>query len=59
VYTKEGLAWIENTEGLKDVLARHHPEIVADWLNPGVSAFSVWASKPKPCNPIPIYFRIP
>ncbi|EFJ37878.1 hypothetical protein SELMODRAFT_229898 [Selaginella moellendorffii] len=42
-YTKEGLAWVNNTESLKDVLQRHHGNLVDKWLN-ARSAFSVWSA---------------
>lgn len=57
VYTEKGLEWVNKTEGLKDVLNRHCPELVEKWMN-SASAFSVWsASQPK--SYIPLYFRIP
>ncbi|KAJ4745590.1 Prostaglandin G/H synthase 2 [Rhynchospora pubera] len=40
-YTKRGMQWVKTTEGLRDVMNRHHPEITAKWMN-SASAFSVW-----------------
>ncbi|KAI5084392.1 hypothetical protein GOP47_0000561 [Adiantum capillus-veneris] len=59
VYTKEGLDWVNNTESLKDVLARHHKEITDQWLNPNISAFSVWSANTPSKNLVPLLFRIP
>ncbi|KAJ9540707.1 hypothetical protein OSB04_027213 [Centaurea solstitialis] len=58
VYTKKGFEWVKRTESLKDVLYRHYPHMIDDWMN-STSAFSVWDATPEPYNPIPIYFRIP
>ncbi|KAK4712543.1 hypothetical protein R3W88_007056 [Solanum pinnatisectum] len=57
-YTKKGLEWVNTTEGLKDVLDRHYPEMTEKWMNSN-SAFSVWDSSPQPHNPVPLYFRVP
>jgi alpha-dioxygenase len=57
-YTKEGLKWVNTTESLKDVINRHHPEMIQKWLNSS-SAFSVWDLPPNKHNPIPIFFRVP
>ncbi|KAE8021580.1 hypothetical protein FH972_007457 [Carpinus fangiana] len=57
-YTKKGLAWVNNTENLKDVIDRHHPELTKKWMN-STSAFSVWDSPPNSHNPIPLYLRVP
>ncbi|XP_078165996.1 alpha-dioxygenase PIOX-like [Carex rostrata] len=43
-YTKKGLQWVNTTEGLKDVIHRHYPEITDKWMK-SASAFSVWDSK--------------
>lgn len=59
VYTKEGLAWVNTTESLKDVLLRHHSNLVENWLNPSISAFTVWSVDPQPDNPVPLYLRTP
>jgi alpha-dioxygenase len=40
-YTKKGMQWIKTTEGLRDVMNRHYPEITAKWMK-SASAFSVW-----------------
>ncbi|CAM6040673.1 unnamed protein product [Sphagnum compactum] len=56
VYSKEGLKWVNTTEGLKDVLQRHYPQLVHKWMS-ATSAFSVWNQTPDPYNPIPIYLR--
>ncbi|KAG6542641.1 hypothetical protein Mapa_015972 [Marchantia paleacea] len=55
-YTKEGLRWVNTTEGLKDVLLRHHPEIVKSWMTAS-SAFSVWSAPADSFNLIPPLFR--
>ncbi|XP_049383060.1 alpha-dioxygenase PIOX [Solanum stenotomum] len=57
-YTKKGLEWVNTTEGLKDVLDRHYPEMTEKWMNSS-SAFSVWDSSQQPHNPVPLYFRVP
>ncbi|KAK7391833.1 hypothetical protein VNO78_20256 [Psophocarpus tetragonolobus] len=57
-YTKTGLAWVNSTETLKDVLDRHYSGLTAKWMN-YESAFSVWDSAPQPHNPMPLYLRIP
>lgn len=58
VYTQKGLAWINNTESLKDVLNHHHPELVERWMNSS-SAFSLWSADPMSPNHTPIYLRTP
>ncbi|GLJ28195.1 hypothetical protein SUGI_0553790 [Cryptomeria japonica] len=58
VYTKEGLARVNSTESLKDVLNRHYPEMVKKWVNSS-SAFSVWSANPEALNLVPLYLRIP
>ncbi|KAH9304356.1 hypothetical protein KI387_008760 [Taxus chinensis] len=58
VYTKEGLARVNSTESLKDVLNRHYPEMVEKWMNSS-SAFSVWSASPEPVKFIPLYLRFP
>ncbi|KAH9304358.1 hypothetical protein KI387_008762 [Taxus chinensis] len=58
VYTKEGLARVNSTESLKDVLNRHYPEMVEKWMNSS-SAFSVWSASPEPVKLIPLYLRFP
>lgn len=55
-YTKEGFKWVNTTEGLKDVLRRHHPELVGDWMTAS-SAFSLWNTPPEVPSSIPLYFR--
>ncbi|XP_052139008.1 alpha-dioxygenase PIOX [Oryza glaberrima] len=40
-YTKKGMQWVKTTEGLRDVINRHYPEITAKWMKSS-SAFSVW-----------------
>jgi len=40
-YTKKGMQWVKTTEGLRDVINRHYPEITANWMKSS-SAFSVW-----------------
>lgn len=40
-YTKKGMQWVKTTEGLRDVINRHYPEISAKWMKSS-SAFSVW-----------------
>ncbi|XP_059451714.1 alpha-dioxygenase PIOX-like [Corylus avellana] len=57
-YTKKGFEWVNNTENLKDVIDRHHPELTKKWMN-STSAFSVWDSPPNSHNPIPLYLRVP
>ncbi|GMY13451.1 alpha-dioxygenase PIOX-like [Fagus crenata] len=57
-YTRKGLAWVNSTENLKDILDRHYPEMVKKWIN-STSAFSVWDSPPNSHNPIPLYLRVP
>ncbi|XP_068656572.1 alpha-dioxygenase PIOX-like isoform X2 [Aristolochia californica] len=57
-YTKEGLKWVNSTESLKDVLDRHYPELVRNWMN-STSAFSVWDSAPSKESRIPLYLRLP
>ncbi|XP_078158695.1 alpha-dioxygenase PIOX-like [Carex rostrata] len=42
-YTKKGLQWVNTTEGLRDVIHRHYPEITDKWMK-SASAFSVWDS---------------
>jgi alpha-dioxygenase len=49
---------VNTTESLKDVINRHHPEMIQKWLNSS-SAFSVWDLPPNKHNPIPIFFRVP
>ncbi|XP_024366728.1 alpha-dioxygenase PIOX [Physcomitrium patens] len=56
VYTEEGLKWVNTTEGLKDVLRRHHPELVGDWMTAS-SAFSLWNQTPEKPSWIPLYLR--
>ncbi|KAG0629667.1 hypothetical protein M758_1G120800 [Ceratodon purpureus] len=56
VYTKEGFKWVNTTEGLKDVLRRHYPELVGDWMT-STSAFSVWNQIPEPPQAVPLYLR--
>lgn len=56
VYTKEGFKWVNTTEGLKDVLRRHYPELVGDWMT-STSAFSVWNQVPEPPQSVPLYLR--
>jgi alpha-dioxygenase len=56
VYSKEGFKWVNTTEGLKDVLRRHHPELVGDWMS-ATSAFSVWNQTPDTPNYWPLYLR--
>jgi len=55
-YTKEGLKWVNTTEGLKDVLRRHHPELVGDWMTAS-SAFTVWNQAPEVPHALPLYLR--
>ncbi|KAF3330145.1 hypothetical protein FCM35_KLT05476 [Carex littledalei] len=43
-YTKKGFQWVNTTEGLRDVIHRHYPEITDKWMK-SASAFSVWDSK--------------
>ncbi|CAL5032150.1 unnamed protein product [Urochloa decumbens] len=40
-YTKKGMQWVKTTEGLRDVINRHYPEITAKWMKSS-SAFSMW-----------------
>lgn len=56
IYSKEGFKWVNTTEGLKDVLRRHHPELVGDWMS-ATSAFSVWNQTPDTPNYWPLYLR--
>ena len=56
-YTEEGLAWVNRTENLKDVIDRHFPEMTRNWMRCS-SAFSVWDSLPNPTNYIPLYLRL-
>ena len=35
------MQWVKTTEGLRDVMNRHYPEITAKWMKSS-SAFSVW-----------------
>ncbi|KAF5195507.1 Alpha-dioxygenase [Thalictrum thalictroides] len=59
-YTKKGLAWVNTTESLKDVLQRHYPEMLSTWMNSSKnSVFSVWDSAPPSHNPVPLYLRFP
>ncbi|KAB1211729.1 Alpha-dioxygenase 1 [Morella rubra] len=58
IYTKKGFEWVNTTESLRDVIERHHPDLVKKWMN-STSAFSVWDSPPESHNPVPIYLRIP
>lgn len=58
VYTEKGLEWVNKTESLKDVLNRHHPELVEKWMNSS-SAFSLWSASPEKKNHIPLYLRTP
>ncbi|XP_010243799.1 PREDICTED: alpha-dioxygenase 2 [Nelumbo nucifera] len=55
-YTEQGLAWVNKTETLKDVIDRHYPEMTKKWMR-STSAFSVWDSMPNPTNYIPLYLR--
>jgi alpha-dioxygenase len=55
-YTKEGLKWVNTTEGLKDVLRRHHPELVGNWMTAS-SAFSLWNTVPEKKHWWPLYLR--
>ncbi|KAJ4832334.1 Alpha-dioxygenase 2 [Turnera subulata] len=55
-YTEEGLAWVNKTETLKDVIDRHFPSLTKKWMRSS-SAFSVWDSEPNPTNYIPLYLR--
>lgn len=45
VYTQEGLDWVTDTRGLRDVIARHYPDIAAD-MPPGASAFTPYVPMP-------------
>lgn len=45
VYTPEGIAWVRDVRGLRDVLARHMPA-VAEEVGSADSAFSRWGSLP-------------
>jgi alpha-dioxygenase len=57
VYTKEGFKWVNTTEGLKDVLRRHYPDLLGDWMT-ATSAFSVWNQLPEPLHhTLPLYLR--
>ena len=56
-YTEEGLAWVNRTENLKDVIDRHFPEMTRNWMRCS-SAFSVWDSLSNPTNYIPLYLRL-
>ncbi|CAN0856564.1 Alpha-dioxygenase PIOX [Linum grandiflorum] len=58
IYTNKGLAWVNTTESLKDVIDRHYPGMTQKWMN-STSAFTVWDAPPQPYNPIPLYLRIP
>jgi alpha-dioxygenase len=55
-YTKEGLKWVNTTEGLKDVLRRHHPELVGNWMTAS-SAFSLWNTLPEKPHWWTLYLR--
>ncbi|KAF5194351.1 Alpha-dioxygenase [Thalictrum thalictroides] len=57
-YTKKGLEWVNTTENMKDVLQRHHPEMLTTWMNSS-SVFTVWDSPPPSHNPVPLYLRFP
>ncbi|CAN0857404.1 Alpha-dioxygenase PIOX [Linum grandiflorum] len=57
-YTKKGLAWVNTTESLKDVIDRNYPGMTEKWMN-STSAFTVWDAPPQPYNPIPLCLRIP
>ncbi|XP_043687192.1 alpha-dioxygenase 1-like [Telopea speciosissima] len=57
-YTKKGLEWVNTTESVRDVIHRHHPEMIDKWMN-STSAFSVWDLPPNPHNLVPLYLRIP
>ncbi|XP_054820616.1 alpha-dioxygenase 2 isoform X2 [Prosopis cineraria] len=56
-YTEKGLAWVNRTESLKDVIDRHFPDMTRNWMSCS-SAFSVWDSTPNPTNYIPLYLRL-
>jgi len=45
VYTPEGMAWVRNVGGLRDVLHRHMPDVAAG-VGTADSAFSRWGSPP-------------
>lgn len=45
VYTPEGMAWVRNVSGLRDVLERHMPAVAAA-VGTADSAFSRWGSLP-------------
>eukprot|EP00168_Porphyra_purpurea_P000419 TRINITY_DN1045_c0_g1_i7.p1 TRINITY_DN1045_c0_g1~~TRINITY_DN1045_c0_g1_i7.p1 ORF type:complete len:362 (+),score=131.23 TRINITY_DN1045_c0_g1_i7:24-1088(+) len=45
VYTPEGMAWVRNVGGLRDVLHRHMPDVAAG-VGSADSAFSRWGSLP-------------
>lgn len=45
VYTPEGMAWVKGVGGLRDVLARHMPDVAAG-VGTADSAFSRWGSPP-------------
>ncbi|CAN1272714.1 Alpha-dioxygenase PIOX [Linum perenne] len=57
-YTKKGLAWVNTTESLKEVIDRNYPGMTQKWMN-STSAFTVWDAPPEPYNLIPLYLRIP
>ncbi|KAG6555135.1 hypothetical protein Mapa_003170 [Marchantia paleacea] len=57
-YTKIGLQWVNTTEGLKDVLQRHYPDIVKNWMTAS-SAFTIWSAPADKWNPVPLYLRLP
>ncbi|BBN01025.1 fatty acid alpha-dioxygenase [Marchantia polymorpha subsp. ruderalis] len=57
-YTKIGLQWVNKTEGLKDVVQRHYPDIVTNWMTAS-SAFSIWSAPADKWNPVPLYLRLP
>eukprot|EP00245_Coleochaete_scutata_P015082 TRINITY_DN65_c0_g2_i1.p1 TRINITY_DN65_c0_g2~~TRINITY_DN65_c0_g2_i1.p1 ORF type:complete len:674 (-),score=173.77 TRINITY_DN65_c0_g2_i1:686-2707(-) len=52
VYSQEGMDWIEETEGLKDILKRHFPDVVNKYLQTD-SAFNKWDGDEKPFPPAP------
>ncbi|CAI0455630.1 unnamed protein product [Linum tenue] len=57
-YTKKGLAWVNRTESLRDVISRHCPGMTKKWMK-SASAFTVWNAPPQPQSCIPLYLRIP
>ncbi|KAL3676751.1 hypothetical protein R1sor_026699 [Riccia sorocarpa] len=58
-YTEVGLKWVNTTESLKDVISRHHPDIVKTWMTAD-SAFSVWSAPPENRSSFPpLYLRLP